>query len=70
METAEVLHAVEELYYLKRYAEGEGFVRRVLQSDIGSDGAGRLDEETVKLLRYYEEKCGARIGEEGGRRCS
>jgi hypothetical protein len=48
-----VLHAVEELYFLRRYGEAASFVRAVLAPGQG-DG---LDEETKRLLAYYERKC-------------
>ncbi|KAK7751871.1 hypothetical protein SLS62_006172 [Diatrype stigma] len=68
-----LLHAVEELYFFQRYAEGAAFVRRVLSSDnnrdsngdsatVDEDGDGTtaapaLDEDTRKTLRYYEMRC-------------
>ncbi|RYO85245.1 hypothetical protein DL766_000111 [Monosporascus sp. MC13-8B] len=53
-EAQALLHAVEELYFFRRYAEGAAFVRRVLD-----DGGGvpELDGDTRDLLRYYEKKC-------------
>ncbi len=59
-EAQALLHAVEELYFFRRYAEGAAFVRRVLDGDgdgDGDNGAPGLDEETRKLLRYYETRC-------------
>ncbi|KAK6222783.1 hypothetical protein LQW54_000592 [Pestalotiopsis sp. IQ-011] len=49
-----LLHAVEELYFFKRYDEGASFVKRVLDSEGASGG---LDEDATKLLRYYQSKC-------------
>ncbi|KAI0150912.1 hypothetical protein BJ166DRAFT_534689 [Pestalotiopsis sp. NC0098] len=49
-----LLHAVEELYFFKRYDEGAAFVKRVLDSEGASGG---LDEDATKLLRYYQSKC-------------
>ncbi|RYP09878.1 hypothetical protein DL764_001012 [Monosporascus ibericus] len=54
-EAQALLHAVEELYFFRRYAEGAAFVRRVLD-DCGG-GAPGLDVETRDLLRYYEKRC-------------
>ncbi|KAH8671464.1 hypothetical protein BX600DRAFT_434570 [Xylariales sp. PMI_506] len=53
-----LLHAVEELYFFKRYSEAVEFVQRVLA--VEGDG-GTLDEDTKKLLRYYESKCAAKV---------
>ncbi|RYP65902.1 hypothetical protein DL769_006188 [Monosporascus sp. CRB-8-3] len=50
-----LLHAVEELYFFRRYAEGAAFVRRVLND--GDGGGPGLDDDTRDLLRYYEKKC-------------
>ena len=54
-ETQEILHAVEELYFFKRYDEAVEFVEGVLKS-----GQGWLDEEMRTLLRYYEGRCRAK----------
>ncbi|KAI1868882.1 hypothetical protein JX265_006861 [Neoarthrinium moseri] len=55
-EAQALLHAVEELYFLKRYAEGAAFVSRAL-GDEGRAEAGGLDRDIQKLLMYYKEKC-------------
>jgi hypothetical protein len=52
-ETQEVLHAVEELYFFKRYDEAIAFVHRVL--DDGNNGG--LDGEAEGLLKKYATKC-------------
>ncbi|KYK60513.1 hypothetical protein DCS_01650 [Drechmeria coniospora] len=49
----EVLHAVEELYYFRRFADALDFIK-TLQND-GSMRA--LDSDTCKLLQVYEERC-------------
>lgn len=77
-EAQALLHAVEELYFFRRYGEGAAFVRRVLNGDGDGDGdrsgdgaAPGLDEDTRKMLRYYETRCVQRQREaegEGGRR--
>lgn len=62
-EAQEILHAVEELYFFRRYTEGVEFVRQVIGNGDG-DGGGRscaLDDETKSLLRYYGERCQQRI---------
>ncbi|OLN85624.1 hypothetical protein CCHL11_05814 [Colletotrichum chlorophyti] len=53
----EVLHAVEELYFERRFGEAAGFARRVLE---GSEAA--LDRDTREMLIRYEEKCRGRMG--------
>ncbi|KAF4837233.1 hypothetical protein CGCTS75_v001406 [Colletotrichum tropicale] len=53
----ELLHAVEELYFFRRYEEGAAFVRRVLD---GSEAA--LDRDTKDMLSRYEAKCRSRMG--------
>ncbi|KAI1763813.1 hypothetical protein GGR53DRAFT_344450 [Hypoxylon sp. FL1150] len=61
-EAQALLHAVEELYFFRRYAEGARFVRTVLDEGQTGDGVPGLDDETRKLLRYYEEKCNEKVG--------
>lgn len=48
----EILHAIEELYFFRRYEEGAGFARRVL--DTSSQA---LDDEHRAMVTLYEEKC-------------
>lgn len=52
-EAQELLHAVEELYFFKRYDEGAALVG----SMFGHGGEGRVDRDTRELLRTYERKC-------------
>ena len=47
-----LLHAVEELYFFKRYQEGADFAGRVLD-----EGTDMLDEDTRKTLKHYRERC-------------
>ncbi|KAL0942371.1 uncharacterized protein CTRU02_200256 [Colletotrichum truncatum] len=54
----EILHAVEELYFLRRFDEAAVFTKRVLD---GSDAA--LDRDTRELLIRYEEKCRSRMAQ-------
>ncbi|ETS80994.1 hypothetical protein PFICI_05996 [Pestalotiopsis fici W106-1] len=62
-EVQALLHAVEELYFFKRYDEGVVFVRRLLDGEEGSSGG--LEADTVKLLRYYQSKCEQRASASG-----
>jgi hypothetical protein len=50
----ELLHAVEELYFFRRYNEALDFVRKVLGEE---ENAIKLDGDTRDLLGYYERKC-------------
>ncbi|OTB01155.1 hypothetical protein M426DRAFT_323671 [Hypoxylon sp. CI-4A] len=63
-EAQALLHAVEELYFFRWYAEGAEFVRAVLgrgMKDFGEDLAPALDMDTRGLLRYYEKKCQEKV---------
>ncbi|KAI0549929.1 hypothetical protein F4679DRAFT_222669 [Xylaria curta] len=57
-EVQTLLHAVEELYFFRRFSEGAQFARSVINDD---SGAGKLDEDTLKTLSYYEKKCRDKI---------
>ncbi|KAH7362585.1 hypothetical protein B0T11DRAFT_85761 [Plectosphaerella cucumerina] len=48
----QLLHAIEELYFFRRYDEGAKFARRVLETS--SDA---LDDEHRSVIVLYEEKC-------------
>ncbi|KAH6686951.1 hypothetical protein F5X68DRAFT_276198 [Plectosphaerella plurivora] len=48
----ELLHAIEELYFFRRYDEGAKFARRVLDTSSGA-----LDDEHRSVVVLYEEKC-------------
>ncbi|XDG03900.1 hypothetical protein ABKA04_003515 [Annulohypoxylon sp. FPYF3050] len=64
-EAQALLHAVEELYFFRRYAEGAQFVKALLGANKdGSDGdvASGLDSDTMNLLQYYEWKCIEKTG--------
>lgn len=54
----ELLHAVEELYFFRRYGDAAAFIRSVLDEQQGTSNG--LDEETRNLLTYYETKCKAK----------
>ncbi|EEY15601.1 predicted protein [Verticillium alfalfae VaMs.102] len=47
----ELLHAVEELYFFRRYEEGARFARRVLETS-----GGRWMMSTERVLTLYEKK--------------
>ncbi|KXH69625.1 hypothetical protein CSAL01_08412, partial [Colletotrichum salicis] len=52
----ELLHAVEELYFLRRFGEAAAFARRILdESEVA------LDRDTKETLARYEEKCLGRM---------
>ncbi|KAI0972456.1 hypothetical protein F4678DRAFT_430331 [Xylaria arbuscula] len=53
-EVQTLLHAVEELYFFGRFAEGARLARSVIDDD---GGTGKLDGDTIKTLLYYEKKC-------------
>lgn len=53
-EAQELLHAVEELYFFRRYEEGAALVQRMFEGEGGGEG---LDEEVAAMLRSYETKC-------------
>lgn len=59
-EAQAVVHAVEELYFFRRYQEAGDFAGKVLQD---SDG---LDQDTKTLLKYYETKCVDKTGGNSG----
>lgn len=64
-EAQELLHAVEELYFYRRYEEAAAFVRKVFE---GEGGASGLDGEVAEILRGYEKKCLVRLGHDVGAR--
>ncbi|KAJ8107850.1 hypothetical protein ONZ43_g6608 [Nemania bipapillata] len=57
-EVQTLLHAVEELYFFRRFSEAAQFARSVVDDDAG---AGKLDGDTLKTLLYYEKKCSQKI---------
>ncbi|KAI1658049.1 hypothetical protein F4813DRAFT_52603 [Daldinia decipiens] len=64
-EAQALLHAVEELYFFRRYSEGAKLAQAILGGDesenIKEKGPSGLDEDTKKLLRYYEKKCNEKV---------
>ncbi|KAK1828347.1 hypothetical protein QBC39DRAFT_359346 [Podospora conica] len=59
-EAQELAHAVEELYFLRRWDEAVDFIQRVMAPGTG-EGEARLDEGTKRLLRHYESRCKERL---------
>jgi len=59
-EAQELAHAVEELYFLRRWDEAVAFIQRVMAPGTG-EGEVRLDEGTKQLLRHYENRCKERL---------
>lgn len=57
-EAQALLHAVEELYFFRRFSEGARLARSVMDDDVGE---GKLDKELLKMLLYYEGKCGDKV---------
>ena len=60
LQTQEVVHAVEELYYFRRFAEAADIIQRALGPGP-SDDKGPFDDDTKKLLNSYRERCRRRI---------
>ncbi len=53
----EVLHAAEELYFFKRFNEAVDFIDAVLNGE----SKAALDEDAIRLLTKYDEKCKERL---------
>ncbi|KAK4229672.1 hypothetical protein QBC38DRAFT_471916 [Podospora fimiseda] len=58
----ELLHAVEELYFFRRYDEAVEFLSKVFDDGKGEEC---IDQETRELLRGYEERCRTKFGNGG-----
>lgn len=56
MDIQEVLHAVEELYYFRRFQEAIDFAAEILQGE----SRAVLDQDSLQLLEKYETKCRAK----------
>ncbi|EFY86913.1 hypothetical protein J3458_005786 [Metarhizium acridum] len=61
MRTQELVHAVEELYFFRRYQEGVNLVKRALENG----GAETLDNDSRRLLESYEKKCRQKMAKSG-----
>ncbi|EGX88411.1 hypothetical protein CCM_08455 [Cordyceps militaris CM01] len=57
MDVQELLHAVEELYFFRRYQEAADFAAQALQ---GESRAALDGDEALPLLQKYEAKCRAK----------
>ncbi|KAI1118461.1 hypothetical protein F5Y14DRAFT_215254 [Nemania sp. NC0429] len=57
-EAQALLHAIEELYFFRRFSEGAQLARSVIDDDAGQ---GKLDQDLLKTLLYYEGKCGDKV---------
>ncbi|KAK4162609.1 hypothetical protein QBC43DRAFT_321196 [Cladorrhinum sp. PSN259] len=55
----ELLHAVEELYFFKRYDEAVQFLSRVFDDGNVQEC---IDLETRELLKVYEGRCRSKLG--------
>jgi len=53
VESQKILHAIEELYFFKRYKEALNITQQVLE--------GELMDEFRKVLEDYERRCVVRI---------
>nr|CDP26020.1 Putative protein of unknown function [Podospora anserina S mat+] len=53
----DLLHAVEELYFYRRYSDGIGFVKKIM----ADGGEQKIDLETRELLRKYEGRCKSKL---------
>ncbi|KAM3532300.1 hypothetical protein NHJ13051_000286 [Beauveria bassiana] len=56
LDIQEVLHAVEELYFFRRYNEAIDFAAQVLQGE----SRAALDSDSLQLLEKYDAKCKAK----------
>ncbi|KAI1178688.1 hypothetical protein F4777DRAFT_82665 [Nemania sp. FL0916] len=57
-EAQALLHAVEELYFFRRFSEGAQFARSIIDDDAGGE---KLDGDTLQTLLYYEKRCQDRM---------
>ncbi|KAK8092782.1 uncharacterized protein PG998_012958 [Apiospora kogelbergensis] len=62
LESQALLHAVEELYFFRRFEEGADFARRALGNQDVEEGSW-LDADTRRLLTHYESRCRERSAE-------
>jgi hypothetical protein len=61
MRTQELVHAVEELYFFRRYQEGIDLIQRAF--DKG--GADVFDNDSRQLLESYKTKCEQKMAASG-----
>lgn len=60
-EGQELLHAVEELYFYKRFDEAVVFIGRIFEAAHDVTG---LDGDVKDVLKVYVRKCLAKLGRE------
>ncbi|KAK3957027.1 hypothetical protein QBC32DRAFT_329412 [Pseudoneurospora amorphoporcata] len=60
-EAQEILHAVEELYFFRRYEEAVALIQKIW-ADAGEN---LFDKDTTGLLRLYERRCAERLKGKG-----
>lgn len=53
MRTQEIIHAVEELYFHRRFQDGIDLVNRAFDNN----GAASIDNDSRQLLETYRDKC-------------
>ncbi|QPH05381.1 hypothetical protein C2857_003134 [Epichloe festucae Fl1] len=53
MRTQEIIHAVEELYFHRRFQDGVDLVNRAFDNN----GAASVDNDSRQLLETYRDKC-------------
>lgn len=58
-EAQELLHAVEELYFFRRFEEAVSLVAKIFEGEGGGDG---LDGDVRGLLTTYEKRCNEKLG--------
>ena len=56
-EMQSVLHAVEELYFFRRYEDAMAFIKR-----LRTETAEELDEDTLTTLGVYEKRLAGKLG--------
>src|SRR6187551_380136 len=61
-ELQQILHAVEELYFFRRYDEGVTFLQRVFAA--GDASTLGLDKSIGKTLKVYEKRCMEKMRQE------
>ncbi|KAK7431960.1 hypothetical protein QQZ08_001580 [Neonectria magnoliae] len=55
----ELIHAVEELYFFRRYEHSTQFISEALS------GSNDLDDDTRQLLHIYRDKCQKKLKAQG-----
>lgn len=58
IESQKILHAIEELYFFRRYDEALNVTMKALE--------GELSAEFRKILEDYQRRCQVKMGKSGG----